>query len=135
MERILEFLHSCDGFFLATSDPEVPYLPHLRPFGVVTVIDGRLYLCSNNTKACFQQIIKNPWVELCALKGHNWLRLSGKLVCDQRPAVRAQFLKDCPLPYYTYDDGIFEVFYFSEMTARYYDDITLEETQTFPVQV
>lgn len=128
MEKVLSFLRECGTFFLATTDRR---LPHVRPFGVVTIMEGRLYLCTNNTKDCYRQIMDNPQVELCGEKDHYWIRISGELKRDTRPEARRQFLLDCPLPYYQFDDGIFEVFYFSSMTVRYYKDLELEETVHF----
>jgi uncharacterized pyridoxamine 5'-phosphate oxidase family protein len=84
--------------------------------------EGRTYYCTNNTKECFKQMIANPNVEICACKGHEWIRISGKGVADPRDEAKAAFLESNPglARLYKLGDGIFEVFYITDGTATIY---------------
>ena len=129
MKKTLEFLKSAGVFYLATVDEDQP---RVRPFGVVTEFEGKLYICTANTKACFRQMINNPKVEICAFKGNEWIRLAGEVEADVREVARMAVLEDNPhlKSLYAADDGFFEVFCFTSGTATFAsftDESTVEE--------
>ena len=66
----------------------------------------------NNKKEVFKQIMANPKVEICAMIGGKWFRMTGTLVRDDRFEARAEFLKQTPISMYKPDDGLYEVFLF-----------------------
>lgn len=97
--------------------------PRVRPFSSVTEIDGQLYLCTNNTKECYKQMIANSKVEICGMeKDGTWIRITGKLVRDDRDEARAKMLEDPtgPSNLYRLGDGIFEVFRLEEAVCVKY---------------
>ena len=47
MEEVQAFLKECNAFFIATVDGDQP---HVRPFGVSEIIDGRLYIITGKVK-------------------------------------------------------------------------------------
>lgn len=116
MNKIAQFLADSKTFYLATTEDSQP---HVRPFGAVMDWDGKTYICTNNTKNVFKQIIKNPQVELSGMVGGKWIRLCGKLAVDSRREAREAMLEANPSlrQMYKADDGIFEVLYFTEATA------------------
>jgi len=116
MNKVTEFLKACGTFYFATVDGDKA---RVRPFGAVSEYEGRTYFCTNNTKACFKQMIANPNVEICGCKGRDWIRISGKAVADPRDEARAAFLEASPNlgRMYKVGDGIFEVFYITDGTA------------------
>ena len=65
MNKIVEALKATKVFYVATIDGDQP---RVRPFSSVTDIDGKLYICTNNTKKVFDQMMKNPKVEICGMK-------------------------------------------------------------------
>ena len=85
-------------------------------------VDGKLYICTNNTKPSFAQMKANPRIEICSL-GENgqWLRLAATATPDPRPEVKAAVLEQCPSlkSLYRVDDGIFEVLALSDCTASF----------------
>lgn len=116
MKQIIEFLQECGTFYLATTEQDQP---HVRPFGAVAEFEGRLYLCTNNTKDVYQQLLENPKAEVSAtLQGH-WIRLVGKLLPDHRPEAREAMLAANPSlrNMYQANDGKFEVLYFADAKA------------------
>jgi uncharacterized pyridoxamine 5'-phosphate oxidase family protein len=114
MNKATELLQQAKTFFIATAEGDQP---RVRPFGAVAEIDGKTYICMNNTKEVFKQLMKNPKAEICGMIGPKWFRMHGTLVRDDRLEARTDVLKQCPMPMYKPDDGIFEVFYFSEVSG------------------
>jgi uncharacterized pyridoxamine 5'-phosphate oxidase family protein len=39
--------------------------------------DGKMYICTNNKKACFRQMAEHPKVEISATLKGEWVRLTG----------------------------------------------------------
>lgn len=116
MQKTVEFLKKAGTFYIATMDKDQP---RVRPFGVATAYQGRLYLCTANNKACFMQMKTNPKIEISAVVGEEWIRLSGEVAVDSSEAARAAVLEDAPFlkNRYSPNDGIFEVLYFTKGTA------------------
>lgn len=128
MKKTIEFLKKAGTFYLATLDGDQP---RVRPFGVATAHEGKLYICTANNKACFMQMKNNPKVEISAVIGEEWIRLSGEVAVDTGKAARAAVLEDAPFlkNMYTPDDGVFEVLYFTKGTALFdsYSGVTATE--------
>ena len=75
-------------------------------------MDGKIYICTNNTKDCFKQMIENPKIEISATnqKGDTWIRICGIASLDSALDKKEKFLEEYKLPMYKPDDGIFELF-------------------------
>lgn len=115
MNKAVDLLRQSNVFYLATMDGDQP---RVRPFGAVADIDDKLYFATNNTKACYQQMIANPKVEISGMLGEDkWYRICGTVINNPRFEAKCEFLKQSPIPMYTADDGIFEVFYFEKATV------------------
>ena len=110
MNKIVEALKNTGVFYISTVDGDQP---RVRPFSSVTEFEGNLYICSNNKKDFYKQVIDNEKIEICGMnKDGSWIRLTGKLVRDDRDEARAAMLADPtgPSNLYKVGDGIFEVF-------------------------
>lgn len=114
MNKATELLQQAKTFFIATVEDDQP---RVRPFGAVAEINGKTYLSMNNTKKVFQQLMKNPKCEISGMIDSKWFRLTGSLARDDSNESRVEFLKQCPLPMYKADDGIFEILYFTEYSG------------------
>ena len=116
MQRVADFLKEAETYYLATVDGDQP---RVRPFGTVNIFDGKLYIQTGKVKDVSKQIHANPKVELCAFKDGKWLRLSGKLVEDDRIEAKQSMLDAYPSlqGMYKADDGNTEVFLFEDATA------------------
>ena len=114
MNRITEELQKVRTFFIATVEGDQP---RVRPFGAVAEFEGKTYICTNNTKACYAQMLANPKTEICGMQPDgSWVRISGNLVRDDRDEARAAMLADNPglgMMYHV-GDGIFEVLYIAD---------------------
>lgn len=120
MNNIVKTLKDYGIFFVASNDGDGA---RVRPFSSVTEIAGKVYICTNNTKDCYKQFIKNPKVEICtSVKEGSWVRVTGKLVRDDRDSSREAMLKDPtgPANLYKLGDGIFEVFALEDAKAVKY---------------
>ena len=116
MERVAQFLKDAQVYYLATVDGDQP---RVRPFGTVNVFDGKLYIQTGKVKDCSKQIVANPKVEVCAMKGDEWIRIAAKLVEDDRKEARESMLDAYPhlKAMYSADDGNTVVYYFKDAVA------------------
>ena len=120
MKEVQAYLKECGAFFIATADGDQP---HVRPFGVSEIIDGRLYIMTGKVKDVYKQIDKNNKFEICALKpsGSEWMRLSGTLVNNETLAVKEEFLNrnESLKSMYKADDDNMVVLQITNATARF----------------
>ena len=116
MDKVLKFLKDAETYYLATVEGDQP---RVRPFGTVHVFEGKLYIQTGKVKDVSKQLHQNPKAEICAFKNGEWLRVSGKLIEDNRNEARQSMLDAYPSlqKLYKADDGNTEVFYFENATA------------------
>lgn len=131
MNHIVEELKNVKVFYVATVEGDQP---RVRPFSSVAEFEGKAYLCTNNTKEIYRQITANPKVEISGMgKGGTWIRVTAKLVRDDRDEARAAMLADPTgsSNLYKVGDGIFEVFYLDDVVCTKYsftaDPVVIEE--------
>ena len=116
MDKVLKFLKDVETYYLATVEGDQP---RVRPFGTAHVFEGKLYIQTGKIKDVSKQLHQNPKAENCAFKNGEWLRVSGKLIEDDRNEARQSMLDAYPSlqKMYKADDGNTEVFYFENATA------------------
>ncbi|MBQ5445991.1 MAG: pyridoxamine 5'-phosphate oxidase family protein [Lachnospiraceae bacterium] len=116
MKEVYEFLKSADTYYLATVEGDQP---RVRPFGTVDVFEGKLYIQTGKIKNVSKQIQVNPKVEVCAFKDGKWIRVSGKLVRDDRVEAKKHMLDSYPSlqNMYSAEDDNTEVLYFEDAIA------------------
>ena len=116
LQRVYNFLIQCGTYYIATVDGDKP---RVRPFGTAAIFEDKLYIQTSNLKRVFEQIKKNNNVELAAFDGGCWIRISGKLVRDERIEAKQYVLDMHPSlkSVYSADDDKTEVFYFENGTA------------------
>ena len=81
-----KFLKKADTYYLATVEDG---MPRVRPFGTVNIFEGKLYVQTGKDKSVFQQLMANPNAEICGCYKGTWVRVSGKLVDDNRLRPRS----------------------------------------------
>lgn len=117
MNRVYEFLKAAETYYLATVEGDQP---RVRPFGTVYLFEGKLYIQTGKGKSVAKQIDSNPKVELCAMKGDEWIRVTGTLVLDDRLEAQESILNNYPslrAMYTTGPNGNTAVYYFQDATA------------------
>ncbi len=119
IQEVYEFLKKSESYYLATVEGDQP---RVRPFGTVDLFEGKLYIQTSKKKDVSRQIQTNPKVELCAFNGGTWLRVSGKLVRDDRVEAKKHMLDNYPSlqKMYSAEDDNTEVLYFENATATFY---------------
>ena len=121
MNRIVEELKKVKIFYIATIEGDQP---RVRPFSSVAEFKNDAYLCSGKQKEIYQQISKNPKVELSGMyDGGTWLRVSATLVEDNRIEVQEAVLNDStgPSQLYKAGDGRFVTYKMTDVKAYKYN--------------
>lgn len=93
MEEVQKFLKDCRVYYLATMEGDQP---RVRPFGTAEIFENHLYIQTGKEKDVFKQIQKNNKVEICAFKDGKWIRISGKLILDDRVEAKKDMLDKNP---------------------------------------
>ncbi len=119
MQDVYQFLKDAGVYYIATVDSDQP---RVRPFGTIHIFEGKLYIQTGRKKNVSRQLGVNGKTELCAMKGDEWIRLSGTLVDDNRREAKASMLDAYPSlkKMYSPDDDNTQVLYFKDATATIY---------------
>ena len=130
IERVYQFIDEAETYFLATVCEDQP---RVRPVGTILLSEGKLYIQTGKSKDVSKQIGANPKVELCALKGGEWLRLAGELVNDDSHDVKVAMLEKMPSlkGMYSADDDNMQMLYFKNATATFASFTGAPEVVTF----
>lgn len=117
MKRVYDFLKEAGTYYLATVDGDQP---RVRPFGTINVFEDKMYIQTGKGKSVAKQIAKNPKVEICAMKGDEWIRVAATLVEDDRVEAQESMLNAYPslrVMYKTGPDGNTIVYYLKDAVA------------------
>ncbi len=116
IEKVCQFLNDAGTYYLATVEGDQP---HVRPFGTILLYEDKLYIQTGKRKDVSKQLAENPKAEICAFMNGTWLRVSGKLVNDDRREVKVAMLDKYPglKNMYSADDENTQVLYFKDATA------------------
>lgn len=116
IQKTYQFIKDAEHYFIATMDNDQP---RVRPFGTIHIFEGKLYIQAGRKKNVAKQMLANNKVELCALKGEEWIRVSGELVDDRRREAKASMLDEYESlkSMYSADDDNTMVLYFKPGTV------------------
>ncbi len=122
MEEVLKYLGENSIFYLATVADNKP---KVRPIGFFMGYENRLYFGIGKHKQSYQQIIANPYVEICtaSAKG-DWIRISGTANIDERMSTIEKVFETMPTLRNLYNEksGLtMAPFYLEEATAEIAD--------------
>ena len=126
-EKVCAFLDEAQVYYLATVEGDQP---RVRPFGTALVYEGKLYIQTGKVKPVSHQLAENPNAEICAFHNGQWVRVSGKLLNDDRREVKVAMLDKYPnlKRMYDPDDGNTQVLYFEGATATFSSFMAAPET-------
>lgn len=129
MQEVFDFLKSCGAYYLATVEGDQP---RVRPFGTVDIFEGKLYIQTGKVKEVSKQLQANPKAEICGFADGKWVRVTGKLIRDDRREAKAHMLDAYPnlQAMYSADDDNTEVLYFEDATATFYSFTEAPKTVT-----
>jgi len=116
MKQVCDFLKQAGTYYLATVEGDQP---RVRPFGTAHIFEDKLYIQTGKSKPVAKQIAANPKVEICAMAGDEWIRVTGTLVEDDRVEARKSMLDAYPSlrNMYNENDGNTAVYYLKDATA------------------
>lgn len=130
MQEVYEFLKKCKTYYLATVEGDQA---RVRPFGTVNIFEDKLYIQTGKSKPCFQQMEKNPKIEICAFDGAQWLRIAATAVDDDRVEAKEALLNNYPHLKARYDvnDPNTAVLYLKDATATFSSFTAPDRVLTF----
>ncbi len=116
MQRVEKFLKDAGTYYLGTVEGNQP---RVRPFGTIHMFENKLYIQTGKVKDVSKQLAANPKAEICAFCDGEWIRISGKLINDDRIEAKQSMLDAYPSlsGMYKADDGNTQVLYFQDATA------------------
>lgn len=93
---VCRFIRECGYFFLATCADRQP---KLRPMGMIYGNDTGLYIATDKRKNVYQELMKNPQVELASysLSSRKWIRITGKMQVDSSVKMKEEMTGMYPM--------------------------------------
>ena len=130
MQEVCDFLKKCNTYYLATVEGDQP---RVRPFGTIEIYEGKLYIQTGKVKEVSKQLQANPKAEICGFTEGKWIRVTGKLIRDDRIEAKKHMLDAYPSlqGMYSAEDDNTEVLYFQDATATFYSFSEPPRTVTF----
>ena len=130
IEDVCKFLKDAGAYYLATVENDQP---RVRPFGTAHIFEGKLYIQTGKKKPVSKQLAANPKAEVCAFLNGTWVRITGKLIEDDRREARVAMLEAYPnlKAMYDPDDGNTQVLYFADAVAVFSSFTAAPETVKF----
>ena len=135
MKEVVEFLKTNPLQYFATVGLDGK--PKVRPFQFKLEDGGKLYFSTTSNKNVYQEIKKQPYVELCTCgENFSWLRLSGKVISSDNLAIKTRIF-EAAIPliksfYKTPDNPAFVLFYLDEAVATI-SDLSGNPPETFNI--
>ena len=116
MKRVYDFLKEAKVYYLATMDGDQA---RVRPFGTVDLFDGKIYIMTKNGKKVSDQMKANPKVEITAMRGDDWIRITCETYLETRHEAVVSMVEAHPhlAQFYSADDPNTQVFYLANDTA------------------
>jgi uncharacterized pyridoxamine 5'-phosphate oxidase family protein len=115
LKKLHQFLKDVGTYYLATTEGDTP---RVRPFGTALLFEDKIYLLTAKEKNISKQIEVNNKFEISAIdQSGKWIRVSGKLIADNRIEVHEAMLSEYPQLKNMYQAGD------SNTNALYFDDI------------
>lgn len=119
MDRVYNFLKEAKVYYLATMDGNQA---RVRPFGTINLFADKLYIMTKNGKKVSNQMKANPKVEITAMRGEDWIRITCEAYLETRHEAVVSMVESHPhlAQFYRADDPCTEVFYLAKATAIIY---------------
>lgn len=116
MKEVFDFLKKCETYYLATVEGNQP---RVRPFGSLNYYEDKIYIQTGKIKKVADQMKANPKIEISAMAGGEWIRLTGEAVLDGDEAAQQSMLDANPGldKMYAVGDGNIEVYYIKNASA------------------
>lgn len=112
---VYDSLSQVGVYFIATIDHNKP---RVRPYGNIHLHEGKIWFFVDKRKATYQELQKNPSIEIAATKGQSgkFIRVTGKAVLDDNKPLIEKIAKENP--YFEGSGYEIGVFYISDALAE-----------------
>lgn len=118
MNEVVKFLQENPVQYLATVGRDGK--AKCRPFMFAGELEGKLWFCTNHTKAVYKDMLRNPNIEISVSSpSYAWIRLHGEAVFENNTAAKEMCIQN-PIVKGQYGEAtnpIFEVFYLKNASA------------------
>lgn len=121
MEEVFEFLKKNKDVAFATVEQNKP---RIRAFQIMKQEGSKLYFATASNKEVYHQLKQNPNVEILAMSGNIFVRISGEIVFDVPDNIAEDiYINNAVLSrlYKTYNDKNLVYFRLSINQLDYYD--------------
>ncbi len=109
MKEVIDFLNEVKVYYLSTVNGDKPAV---RPIGFVMEYNNELTFCTANNKPMYEQMKKNPNIEISAFNGESTIRISGKAIFNTSDESLKEAFTVMPMLETMYrDKGVFETFF------------------------
>lgn len=117
MDEIITLFDEAGMFFIATCEGDQP---RLRPFGGLMKYQDHLYFNTSNQKHVYQELMKNPKIELCTFHKGTWLRVQANTKRATTPELVEEMFRQQPAvaKMYQKKQDEFEVIELTDIIAR-----------------
>lgn len=119
MKKVFEFLKQAGVFYIATVEGSQP---RVRPFGAIALFEDKIYIQTGKIKDVSKQIAANSRIEISAMSGDKWIRVTAELVDDDRIDPKHYMLEQYPelKGMYSAEDSNTQVLYLKNAKATIY---------------
>lgn len=119
MNEVAEFLKANPVHYFATVGLDGK--PKVRPFQFMFEESGKFYYCTNNQKKVYQEMQKQPYIEISVTDPQStWIRLNGRVVFSSDMNFKKRIIQSHSLIqklYQTAENPTFEIFYLDDAKA------------------
>lgn len=118
MERVYAFLKEAGVFYLATIEKDQP---HIFPCSTIDLFEDNLYIHTGHNLDNYYHMKERPKIEICAIIGNNWIRITATAVESTSVAAEEHMLEAYPnlKSRYHAGDGNNVVMCLTEATATF----------------
>lgn len=117
IQKVYDFINKAQNFYLATMEGDQP---RVRVYGASLLYEDKIYFMAIKNSNAPKQLAENPKFEICTFK-NIVLRMSGKLVLDDRAEVKQALIKKIPALGESLGEEGMLMYYVSDATATFYN--------------
>lgn len=131
IEKVNNFLTQAETFYLTTVNGDKP---KCRPVAFHMTDGDKLYFAIGDFKDVYKQMQKNPYVEICATVGKEFLRYFGCAIFETDYTIAKKALASAPAMQKIYNENTgykLAVFHLENATAEFRSMLGVKEAYSF----
>lgn len=116
-KEFVDFFQNAKMFFIATTEEDQP---RVRPFGHLVEYHGQFYFNTGKHKNVYQQLMKNPKVEICAFDKGVWYRVAGCAAESDNEEIKQMMMEIDPVVKRNYGQDTSDLAIFGLVNVKSY---------------